>query len=388
MFSNFKRIVLLTGLVAFIAGIMFAGGCLLVNDLQGNQKETSPGIDGNNASAEQSLPGVNAQTIADIVKSSGLAVVKINVEKVSKGMGVDPLLDDPFFRYFFGSSGRQQPRVETGMGSGFIISKDGYILTNEHVVSGADKITVVMQNNNKEKEYVAELIGSDYDLDLAVLKIQDKKLPYLTLGDSSKINVGNWVIAIGNPFGFDHTVTVGVISAKGRPVPVESRYYKNLLQTDAAINPGNSGGPLLNLKGEVVGINTAVAQAQGIGFAIPTSTVNDVLKELMQKGKVIRPWLGIQMQNLTPELAEYFALESTTGVLVVGVVPGNPASEAGLRQGDVIVKMDNQSVKDDEELVERVKKYQIGQKITLLIYREQQLMQITLEVGEKPAQLQ
>ncbi len=380
--GKIRRLVLLTGLLAFVAGIMFAGGCLLVNDLSGNSVESLPA---DNPGVAQAMPGVGTSTIADIVKSAGPAVVKISVEK-TRSMSVDPFWNDPFFRYFFGSNIPERPRTETGLGSGFIISSDGYILTNEHVISGADKITVTIWGD--KKEYSARLVGADYDLDLAVLKIQaGKSLPYLKLGDSEKIEVGNWVIAIGNPYGFDHTVTVGVISAKGRPVPVEGRYYKNLLQTDAAINPGNSGGPLLNLKGEVVGINTAVAQAQGIGFAIPSRTVQDVLDDLMHKGKVIRPWLGIQMHSLTPQLAEYFGLPNTNGVVVVGVVPGSPADKAGLRQGDVILQIDRQAVKDAEDLAERIKKTKVGQKILLLVYRENQHMYLTVEVGEKPAQV-
>nr|WP_092469954.1 trypsin-like peptidase domain-containing protein [Desulfotruncus arcticus] len=367
---------------------MFAGGCLLVNDIKGNDKTVPPGYSSNAAGVDQGLPGVGAGTIADIVKNSGPAVVKISVEKQVSGSNyIDPLWNDPFFRNFFGTPERQRPRTESGLGSGFIISKDGYILTNEHVIDGADEIMVTVQDD--QKDYQAKLIGADYDLDLAILKIEKKgDLPYLKLGDSEKIEVGNWVIAIGNPFGFDHTVTVGVISAKGRPVPVEGRYYKNLLQTDAAINPGNSGGPLLNLKGEVVGINTAVAQAQGIGFAIPTSTVKDVQNELMQKGKVIRPWLGIQMQNLTSDLAEYLNLESNEGVVVVGVVPGSPAQQAGLRQGDVIVEIQKQTIKNADELAERIKKTEIGQELLLLVYRDNQSMYITVAVGEKPGQLQ
>ncbi|WP_034631275.1 S1C family serine protease [Desulfotruncus alcoholivorax] len=386
MSQGYKRFILLAGLAAFVMGIMFAGGCLLVNDFKGDEKTVPPGYSSN--TPDQGLPGVGAGTIADIVKNSGPAVVKISVEKQVGGNNyIDPLWNDPFFRNFFGIPERQQPRTESGLGSGFIISKDGYILTNEHVIDGADKIMVTVQGD--QKDYQAKLIGADYDLDLAILKI-DKKgdIPYLKLGDSEKIEVGNWVIAIGNPFGFDHTVTVGVISAKGRPVPVEGRYYKNLLQTDAAINPGNSGGPLLNLKGEVIGINTAVAQAQGIGFAIPTSTVKDVRNELMQKGKVIRPWLGIQMQNLTPDLTEYLNLKNSEGVVVVGVVPGSPAQKAGLRQGDVIVEFQKHKIKNADELAESIKKTEVGQKLLLLIYRDGQPVYITVVVGEKPAQMQ
>lgn len=383
--SSIKRRILLIGLAAFVAGIMFTGGCLLVNDLHSGDKKNSP-LPDNQAGAGQAVPGVHAGTIAAIVKEAGPAVVKVNVEKVSQGSSRDPFWDDPFFRYFFNAPS-QQPRTQVGMGSGFIISDDGYIITNEHVISGADKITITMQDN--DKEYPAKLIGADYDLDLAIIKIEaGKKLPHLVLGDSDQIEVGNWVVAIGNPFGFDHTVTVGVISAKGRPVPVEGRYYKNLLQTDAAINPGNSGGPLLNLEGEVVGINTAVAQAQGIGFAISTNTVKEVQQDLLQKGKVTRPWLGIQMEDLTPELAQYFGLKSQAGVVVVGVVPGSPAEKAGLRQRDVILKIDNKQINNAQQLSERVQQARVGDKMLLTVYRQQKTVEITVQVGERPAQFQ
>ncbi|AGL03014.1 S1C family serine protease [Desulfoscipio gibsoniae] len=384
--GGLRRSILFIGLAAFIAGIMFAGGCQLVNDLKGDSNAIENVLPGNRANAEQVAPGVNAGTIADIVNDTGPAVVKINVEKISQGMRNNSLFSDPFFRYFFGSQG-EQPRTESGVGSGFIISPEGYILTNEHVVAGADRITVVMQEDNKE--YVASLVGADYDFDLAVLKIEaGNSLPHLKLGDSGDIKVGNWVIAIGNPYGFDHTVTVGVISAKGRPVPVEGRYYKNLLQTDAAINPGNSGGPLLDLHGEVIGINTAVAQAQGIGFAIPTSTVDDVLVELIEKGKVIRPWLGIQMHDLTPDLVEYYGLDSAEGVVVVGVVVGSPAAKAGLLQGDIILGIDKKPVQNSEQLAGEIEKADIGQKIQLRVLREQRAIYVDVQVGEKPTQYQ
>jgi len=254
----FKRRVLLALLTVIVLGMIAAAGCSAVPN---RTAAPNPAVTENSGvpAGQSGLPGVNSETIADIVEKAGPAVVQINVEKKTSGYGSDPL-DDPFFREFFGLAPRpQRERTVTGLGSGFVISQDGYILTNEHVISGADKITVSMEDN---KDYPAVLTGADYDLDLALLKIKaNQQLPMLQLGNSEKIAVGNWVIAIGNPFGFDHTVTVGVISAKGRPVPVQGRFYKNLLQTDAAINPGNSGGPLLNLQGEVVGINTAVAQA-------------------------------------------------------------------------------------------------------------------------------
>ncbi len=383
MLALIKRIVLLTGLTALVAGIMFATGCSFFNNRAADSGLSASGNE-NAASAQQGIPGVNSGTIADIVKKTGPAVVQISVEKKTTSYHSDPFFNDPFFRDFFGTTPQpRSERTETGLGSGFIISNDGYILTNEHVISEADKITVTVQNENKD--YPAKLVGADYDLDLAVLKIQvEQELPSLKFGDSERIEVGNWVIAIGNPYGFDHTVTVGVISAKGRPVPVEGRYYKNLLQTDAAINPGNSGGPLLDLQGDVVGINTAVAQAQGIGFAIPTSTVNGVLDDLKQKGKVIRPWLGIQMHDLTPDIAEYFGMESGEGVMVVGVVPDSPAQRAGLRQGDIILQIDKTTVKDANSLADRIKEVEIGQKISLTVYRERTTISIMVEIGEKP----
>jgi len=387
MAALIRRVISLTVLAAFMAGmIMFAAGCSVFNNRAADSGLSASGNE-NRSSTQQGIPGVNSETIADIVKKAGPAVVQISVEKKTAGYNSDTFFNDPFFRNFFGATPRpQRERTETGLGSGFIISSDGYILTNEHVVSGADKITVTVQDDNKD--YPATLIGADYDLDLALLKIRvNEELPSLKLGDSEKIEVGNWVIAIGNPYGFDHTVTVGVISAKERPVPVEGRYYKNLLQTDAAINPGNSGGPLLNLQGDVVGINTAVAQAQGIGFAIPTSTVHSVLNDLKQNGKVIRPWLGIQMHDITPDIAEYFELESTEGIMVVGVVPDSPAQLAGLRQGDIILEMDKKSVRDANTLADRIKEAEIGQRISLTVYRERTSINITVEVGEKPNDL-
>ncbi|MBC7324012.1 MAG: trypsin-like peptidase domain-containing protein [Moorella sp. (in: Bacteria)] len=376
---------LFIALAAFVAGIMFAGGCLLVNDL-GTRVDKGPGaISGLVASAADAPPGVGPETVANIVNQAGPAVVKIDT--VTMRGGADPFFNDPFFRQFFGSpfGFRVPPREESGLGSGLIISQDGYVLTNEHVINGATKITVTIQGF--EDPLPAQVVGADYDLDLAVLKVDaGRSLPALKLGDSDKIRVGNWVIAIGNPFGLDHTVTVGVISAKGRPVQVENRSYKNLLQTDASINPGNSGGPLLNLAGEVVGINTAVAQAQGIGFAIPANTVKEVLDELIAKGKVVRPWLGVQLHPLNKDLADYLGLQSTEGALVVGVVAGSPAQRAGLQQGDVIVQWDGKKVSTVDELIELIRQSKIGQKVVAVLNRGGKLHSVSIVVTEKPGQ--
>ncbi len=232
------------------------------------------------------------------------------------------------------------------------------------------------------------VVGADYDLDLALLQIKGAKdLPYLKLGDSNNTRVGSWAIAIGNPFGFDHTVTVGVISAKERPITVENRRYKNLLQTDAAINPGNSGGPLLNLQGEVIGINTAVAKAQGIGFAIPSNTVKDVLDELKSGESVSTPWLGVQMTDVTKDTARYFGLQNTGGVVVMGVLPGSPADKAGLQQMDVILEMGGKKVANSKDLADKITNMEIGQKSSLLVFRDGRLLNLNFTVGKKPERL-
>ncbi|WP_066634659.1 S1C family serine protease [Desulfolucanica intricata] len=383
--QNWRRTLLFIAAAAFIAGIMFSGGSLLVKDLAPKAE-----ISTNAANAAPSVPGVGPDTIADIVDKAGAAVVKISTTvTVNDRRQIDPFFGDPFFRQFF-SPYRAEPRQrqETGLGSGFIMSKDGYIITNEHVIDGAEKIFVTVKGYNEPFE--AKVVGADYDLDLAVLKINAKKdLPVLAMGDSEKIKVGNWVIAIGNPYGLDHTVTIGVISAKGRPVNIEQRSYKNLLQTDASINPGNSGGPLLNLSGEVVGINTAInAQAQGIGFAIPTSTVKSVLDELIERGKVVRPWLGVQLQPLTKEIAGYLGLQNTAGALVIGVVSGSPAERAGLQQGDVILEIDNKKINTVDDLINTVEKAKVGQKLALLVYRNGKAVNVNITVNEKPLQYQ
>ncbi|NLT94124.1 MAG: Do family serine endopeptidase [Clostridia bacterium] len=325
---------------------------------------------------------VGPQTIQNIVKETGPAVVKIETE-VQVQRRYDPFFNDPFFREFFGDSFRNRTEVTTGLGSGFIISKDGYIVTNYHVVEGASKIKVYL--TSRKDPYQAKLVGHDEQLDLAVLKIDaGSNLPFLEFGDTNKLEVGSWVIAIGNPYGLDHTVTVGVISAKGRPITINGNQFKDLLQTDASINPGNSGGPLIDLNGKVVGINTAInAQAQGIGFAIPSSTVTQVLDQLINQGKVIRPWLGVYMQPVTEELAEYFGLNKPEGVLISAVAENSPAQKAGLRRGDIILEFDKEKINDPEKLQEKVTKTKIGQKVVLLIFRDGQSIYVPVTIAER-----
>jgi S1-C subfamily serine protease len=236
------------------------------------------------------------------------------------------------------------------------------------------------------KDLPAKVVGADYDLDLALLKLDaGRELPFLPLGNSDQIRVGNWVIAIGNPYGLDHTVTTGVISAKGRPIAVDDRQYENLLQTDASINPGNSGGPLLNLRGEVVGINTAIsAGAQGIGFAIPTSTVTRVLEDLKNNVTAIRPWIGVQVRTVDEDAVRALSLDKAEGALVVGVISGSPADKAGLRQGDVIVEFNANKVTNADELVAVIKTCQVNARVNALVVRNKQLRTVSITIAEKP----
>jgi serine protease Do len=291
-----------------------------------------------------------------------------------------------FFRRFFGGPGGpklppQHPRQfkQRSLGSGVIVDPNGYVITNNHVVAEADEILVRLKEG---KEYPAEIVGRDPKTDLALIKIKaDKQLPSLPLGDSDKLRVGDWVLAVGNPFGLEHTVTAGIISAKGRIIGAGP--YDNFLQTDASINPGNSGGPLINLKGEVVGINTAIVpQGQGIGFAIPVNTTKKIMAQLRKQGRVIRGWLGVTIQPVTKELAEKFGLDEPMGALVANVVPGSPADEAGLKRGDVIVRYDGKKVKDMHALPRLVADTPVGEEVALVVMRGGKKRPLQVTIGE------
>jgi len=328
--------------------------------------------------------------IPEIVDKVGNAVVYIETVTETTNSS-DPFFNDPFFRYFFGDSFsfRTTPKVSRGIGTGFIINPEGYIITNEHVVSNATEINVTVIGFNEP--FKATVVGKDYNLDLAVLKIDStKKLPYIELGNSDNMRVGDWVIAIGNPYRLDHTVTVGVISAKGRPVTItdqstgKQRVYKDLIQTDAAINPGNSGGPLISLDGKVIGINTAVnAQAQGIGFAIPINTAKEVLDELITTGSVTRPFIGVLLQDITKDLADYFGLDEPKGSIIADVVSGSPAEKAGLQRGDVILKINETDIKNSNDVSNIVSKSKINDKLVMLILRNSRTQYITVVVGKQ-----
>jgi serine protease Do/serine protease DegQ len=315
----------------------------------------------------------------------------VNISTVTTGKGrtpteqFRPFGNDPFFREFFDRffEGMPRQRRQTSLGSGLIIDKSGLILTNNHVIKDADEITVKFANN---KEAKGTIVGTDPKTDLAVIRVSTTEdLPVVVLGNSDALHVGEWAIAIGNPFGLDHTLTVGVISATGRS-EVGIAAYENFIQTDASINPGNSGGPLLNIRGEVIGINTAiVASGHGIGFAIPVNMARKVMEDLVKKGKVTRGWLGVGIQSLTPELAKSFGVGADEGILVNQVMPKSPAEAAGLKTGDLILSVDGKPVKDPRELQRIIGDAEIGKSIEFTILRDKARQTVKVQVGEMPA---
>lgn len=292
----------------------------------------------------------------------------------------NPLFDD-FFRDFFEPFQRRQ--TEQSLGSGVVIRPDGYVLTNEHVVVQAEKIFVQLSDDRK---LPARLVGADSDSDLAVLKVDESKtLSYLPLGSSDDLMIGETVIAIGNPFGLSHTVTTGVVSALNRSLNTDGRTYYDFIQTDTSINPGNSGGPLLNIKGELIGINTAIyGKAQGIGFAIPISRAKRIVQELISHGAVEAPWVGLVVQTLTPELAYHFALKEKQGVLVRGVEANSPAAKAGLQRGDVLLGLNNRLLRSAEEYLQREREFSNGDTLRLRVLRDKGEEEIAVTASRFP----
>jgi serine protease Do len=276
---------------------------------------------------------------------------------------------------------------QTSNGSGFIISSDGYIVTNDHVIEGASSIQVSV--NGYPHPFAARLVGASFALDLAVLKIQaPRPLPTLPLGNSDATRVGQWDIAIGNPYGLSNTLTVGVISAEGRPLTIGNRNYQDLLQTDAPINPGNSGGPLLNLAGQVIGINTAVqANGQGLGFAIPINTARKVLGDLLTKGYVPHPWLGVGVVSDNPANAAQYGLSVDQGAIVAQVMSGSPAARAGLQVGDVITAVNGRAVASAQALVDAISSRQVGETVTLTLARGSQTLTVRVRLAQEPNNL-
>jgi len=320
---------------------------------------------------------------AEAVTTASPAVANLYTTKFVK-KPAHPLIEDPQFRKFFGDNLPQQRRMESSLGSAVIMSPEGYLLTNNHVVAGADQIVVALKDG---RETLARIIGSDPETDLAVLKIDLQDLPFIILGRSDNIRIGDVTLAIGNPFGVGQTVTMGIISATGRN-QLGLNTYEDFIQTDAAINPGNSGGALVDAYGNLVGINTAIFSksggSQGIGFAIPVKLAVDVMQAIIEHGQVIRGWLGIEVQPLTPELAESFGMDGRPGIIVAGIYRDGPAQKAGLQPGDLILSIDGEAAGDGRRSMNQVARAKPGQKINIDILRNGKPLQLTAEVGVRP----
>ena len=330
---------------------------------------------------------ITGNPIAKIVEECSPAVVNIDVETlVSRGVNPFFDFDDPIFREFFGRESENFRRMipMKGKGSGFIVDgNEGYILTNNHVVGDADKITVTLLDG---RTLEAELIGKDPTFDLAVIQVNEKNLPSLKLGDSDAAQVGEWVVAIGNPHGFENSVTAGIISAKNRTLQAANINFQGFMQTDAAINPGNSGGPLINLDGEVVGINTAIVPyAQGLGFAVPVNMAKQIMNDLIENGEVKRGWLGVVLQNMPPGFAETYDVPVEKGAVIADVMADSPAEKAGFKHGDAIVAIDGKEMKSSQDVVHHIRNKLAGNQVSVEFYRDAKKQSIDVTLGEMPS---
>jgi serine protease Do len=383
MISYTKRLIIqVTGKAWLIAGLIFLLNIGICSYSYANEAKIS----------KESVDLLTriGQATAEVVDAVRPTVVNISTTRTVKVQGGgNPFFDDPVFRRFFGDQFRApKERKASSLGSGVIVDSNGYILTANHVIQGADEIKVTLAD---KREFQGKIIGTDSMTDVGVIKIEATNLPAIQLGDSGKLRVGETVLAIGSPYGLSQTVTMGIVSAVGR-ANVGIADYEDFIQTDAAINPGNSGGAMVNVKGELVGINTAIFSTsggyQGIGFAVPTSMAKTVMASLIQKGKVIRGWLGVTIQNLTPELAKQFELKSENGVLVGDVIEGSPAEKAGLQRGDVIVAFDGKKIEDPNQIRNMVAKIEPGGEVEATIIRNNQEMKKKITISELPSDMQ
>jgi len=370
--------VLLLIAVGFIGGLTVAGG---------------GGRSGSELQAVVTTPAVVAapdptgvMSSADVAELTMPAVVNVSTDKVVESNWQHPFMEDPFFRRFFGPPrGEGQERVERSLGSGVVVSSDGFILTNNHVVEMASKIRITFEGN---EEYEAEVIGTDPQTDVALIKIEAENLPYLSFGDSDVLRIGEQVMAIGNPFGLGQTVTMGIVSAKGRSIGLID--YEDLIQTDATINPGNSGGALVNARGELVGMSTAIVSrsggSQGIGFAIPSNMALRVMNELREHGKVERAWLGVTIREVNQSIADYYGMDRPRGVLINSVNEDTPAERAGLREGDIILSVDDEEIDSVSQLRNRVSLSPVGEEVDLRVLRDGKEKNIGVTLDELPAE--
>ena len=389
---------------------LFLGIALLVGICAGFSPAQSQTEKKQPTAAAPSFEGFRMEdSIINVAGTAGKAVVSISSEHVTRMQGnrgkrfyyrfpsgESPFGDDDHFRRFFDDFFGEMPDREfkqIGLGSGVIVDPEGYILTNQHVVDDADKITVTLPDG---REFKGEVKGQDSRSDLAIVKVNARDLPVAALGDSDNLKIGQWVVAIGNPFGFalqnpEPTVTAGVIGALhrslGRTLSAD-RDYGDLIQTDAAINPGNSGGPLVNLKGEVVGINVAIFSTsggyQGVGFAIPINSAKRIISSLIRGKKIVYGWLGVTVQDLTDDLAKYFGLPDKSGVLVSKVLENSPAQKAGMKESDVIKQFDNKAINNVRELLSTVGQTEAGRKVQIKVIRDKKELAVNAEIGERP----
>jgi serine protease Do len=363
---------------------------------QAGPREASP-------SAAQPAPRpaggpVTLDTFRDIARMQTSGVVNINTKRTVRRRMSDPFRDffgDDFMERFFGPPGRDGDRgdrlTQRSLGSGFIVDSGGYILTNRHVVEGADQISITLNNG---KTYDAKLVGKDARTDVALLKIEPKEtLTHLNMGNSDQTEVGEWVMAIGNPFGLGgNSVTVGVVSYRGRNMQLARGTGVDMIQTDAAINPGNSGGPLLNTRGEVIGINTLIVtgglqQSAGVGFAVPINVAKEILPQLREKGKVVRGWIGIYIQPITDDLARTYHMKDAKGALIADVTEGSPADKAGLKSGDVVIEVDGRPVEDNNDLSRYIASRSPGSTVRLRVLREGAERSVSVTLGTFPEEV-
>jgi serine protease Do len=374
----------LSALTILLAAVVTFGGLRLYADQVKTDAQKA-------AALEQSLAQADALSLAFQHAVENVAPSVVSITSVDHVRVSDRSLDDPFRRFFEDMIPEDaQPRrprefERRGQGTGFVVRSDGYIVTNNHVVANADELLVRMKDG---REMEAQVIGTDVESDVAVIRVDGSNLPAVSFGDSSSLNVGQWVLAVGSPFGLEQTVTAGVVSATGRS-GMGLATFENFIQTDAAINPGNSGGPLVNIRGEVVGVNTAISTRNGgymgVGFAIPSLMVRNVMESIIETGRVSRGWLGIEMQPLSEALAESFGYDSTDGVLISKVIKNSPAEGAGLERADIVVRINDEKVSSRRDLLNAVANSKPGSEIAVRVFRDGRERTFTVELGERPS---
>ncbi len=358
-------------------------GFLLVVIFRPGQVNLRPTIEIKEAAPHNRTDSNSPASYSTAVENAAPAVVNIFTSKATIRRP-HPLFDNPDFRRFFGDQPKPEKQIENSLGSGVVISKNGYILTNYHVIAEADEILVAFRDGSSA---AARVVGSDPDTDIAVLRVPAENLPAITIGHSNELRIGDVVLAIGNPFGVGQTVTMGIVSATGRS-ELGISTFENFIQTDAAINPGNSGGALVNARGELVGINTAIFSrsggSQGIGFAIPIHLAKNIMRQILEHGHAIRGWLGIEVQNITQALADSFNIPGKSGVLVAGVLQNGPGHFAGLLPGDIITHVNNKEIHKANGLINTITRFPPETKIQLTIIRNHETATATAVVGERP----